>query len=133
LLEGYLARERMVQCNTRLVKKIATAWLLRDNSINKKASSHNFGFGRTESCAQASWDEIVQEGFVGLHKAVDKYDPTIGLRFSTYATHWVTSYIRSCVLGAKTGCLKVPEKLHLLKAKYDELVRDHKKNNKPPP
>ena len=72
-----------------------------------------------------SLDEAVQEGMLGLARAVDKYDPERGLRFSTYATHWITSYVRVCFQRAVTGCLRVPSQLHDIKAAYNKIVKDH--------
>lgn len=48
-----------------------------------------------------SLDEVIQEGVLGLARAVDKFDPSRGLRFSTYSTHWITSYV-SLKLGRYT-------------------------------
>ena len=70
---------------------------------------------------------------LGLARAVNKYDPERGLRFSTYATHWITSYVRVCFQRAVTGCLRVPSQLHDIKAAYNRLVREHLQVNAEPP
>jgi len=41
-----------------------------------------------------TWEELVQEGFVGLMKAVRGYDPEYGARLGTYATKWIEAEIR---------------------------------------
>jgi RNA polymerase sigma factor (sigma-70 family) len=37
--------------------------------------------------------DYLQVGALGLHRAAEKYDPTRGYRFSTYATHWIRSFV----------------------------------------
>mmetsp|Transcript_29228 Transcript_29228/g.42695 ORF Transcript_29228/g.42695 Transcript_29228/m.42695 type:complete len:288 (+) Transcript_29228:1-864(+) len=70
-----------------------------------------------------SLDELIQEGMLGLARAADKYDYSRGLRFSTYSTHWITSYIRRYMREAITGCLKVPSQLHDIKTKYKYIMK----------
>ena len=76
-----------------------------------------------------SWDrpslEAMQEGMLGLACTVDKYNLVCGLRFLTYATHWITSYVQTCFQRALTGCLHMPGQLHEIKATYNYIVRDH--------
>lgn len=65
------AREKLIVSNLRLVKSIAYKYL-------------NLGL---------SLDDLIEEGIIGLIKAVDKYEPEMGLKFSTYATYWIRQAI----------------------------------------
>jgi RNA polymerase primary sigma factor len=64
---GQAAREHLAQANTRLVISIA-----------KRYRNRGLPF-----------PDLIQEGNVGLMRAVDRYDPESGNRFSTYATWWI--------------------------------------------
>jgi len=68
---GDEAREEFVTQNLRLVVRIAARYRrMAQGSILELA-------------------DLIQEGYLGLRRAVEKYDPTRGTRFSTYATWWV--------------------------------------------
>ena len=143
LLDGAHARETLMRKNVKLVMSIAKNWMR--NSFTTANANHgktgeggsNGGSGRNDKGTkkylaqmyEGSWDkpsldETVQEGMLGLARAVDKYDPERGLRFSTYATHWITSYVRVCFQRAVTGCLRVPSQLHDIKSAHNKIVRD---------
>ena len=64
---GYAARERLIMANTRLVISVA-----------KKYRGQGVPF-----------HDLIQEGNLGLMRAVDKFDPGLGYKFSTYATWWI--------------------------------------------
>jgi RNA polymerase primary sigma factor len=65
------ARERMIEANLRLVVSIA----------------------RHYNCRGMTFEDVVQEGILGLMAAINKFDPTKGFRFSTYATYWIRQAI----------------------------------------
>ncbi|MGC9335503.1 MAG: sigma-70 family RNA polymerase sigma factor [Anaerolineae bacterium] len=65
--EGQRARERLIMANTRLVVSIAKRYQ---------------GYGMP-------LQDLIQEGNLGLMRAVDKFDPDLGYKFSTYATWWI--------------------------------------------
>lgn len=50
-------------------------------------------FARTQSRGALPLEELVQEGNLGLLRAVEKYDPDAGTRFSTYALWWIRAYV----------------------------------------
>jgi RNA polymerase primary sigma factor len=86
--EGQCAREHLGRANTRLVVSIAKRYM---------------GQG-------LPFPDLIQEGNVGLMRAVDKYDYKRGNRFSTYATWWIRQAITRA-LAQKTRTIRIP--LHM--------------------
>jgi RNA polymerase primary sigma factor len=83
--DGVLARDHLIKANTRLVVSIA-----------KRYMGHSIPFL-----------DLIQEGNLGLMKAVEKFDVHRGFRFSTYATWWIRQTItRSIADQART--IRVP-------------------------
>ena len=73
--DGRLARDHIIKANTRLVVSIA-----------KRYIGHGVPFL-----------DLIQEGNLGLMKAVEKYDVARGFRFSTYATWWIRQTITRAI------------------------------------
>lgn len=71
-----------------------------------------------------SLDDIMQEGFIGLLRATDLYDPELGFRFKTYATWWIDQRIgRAIADQERTVRLPVHlnEKLHRIRRSKEKL------------
>jgi RNA polymerase primary sigma factor len=83
------AREKMIQANLRLVVKIANDYSM-------------FGL---------PVEDLVSEGNIGLMKAVDRFDPSYGVKFSTYASWWIKQGIKAA-LGNQSRTIRLP--LHLI-------------------
>lgn len=73
--DGRLAREHLIKANTRLVVSIAKKYIGRG----------------------VSFLDLIQEGNMGLMKAVEKFDYKRGFRFSTYATWWIRQTITRAI------------------------------------
>lgn len=65
------ARQAMMEANIRLVMSVA----------------------RRYTCKSLTFEDLVQEGILGLLEAINKFDGTLGNRFSTYATYWIRQSI----------------------------------------
>ena len=89
---GQRARSRMITANLRLVVSIAKTLVYRLRS----------------TCLQ--FEDLLQEGCLGLDRAVDKFDPTAGCKFSTYAFLWVRQTI-CYALEANAGSARLPHRL----------------------
>ncbi|MEO7453394.1 MAG: RNA polymerase sigma factor RpoD/SigA [Fimbriimonadales bacterium] len=70
------ARRRLAESNLRLVCKIA---------------------GRYQASG-ISFEDLVQEGTIGLMRAIDRYDPEMGWKFSTYAVFWIRQAIGKAII-----------------------------------
>lgn len=56
--------------------------------------------------------DIVQEGYFGLHRAIEKFDPSRGVSFSTYAMHWIAQACRRAV-AAQRHTIAVPMEVQM--------------------
>lgn len=69
-------------------------------------------------------DDLMQEAFLGLWKAVDKYDESQGVLFLTYAGHWIFQVVSRYVQD-NAYTIRVPVHMHSVIFKYNEYVRQY--------
>lgn len=74
-----------------------------DQPSRKKMIKHNLrlvvGLARRYRGRGVCFLDLVNEGNIGLIRAVDKFDPTRGYRFSTYATWWIRQSVERCIMN----------------------------------
>lgn len=90
-----LARDRMVRANLRLVVNIARGYTGKGLGLQ----------------------DLIEEGNLGLLRAVEGFDPAVGTRFSTYASYWIKQSIkRALINSAKT--IRIPAYMVELLSKW---------------
>jgi len=105
------ARERLIEANLRLVAKIALNYMAPDISLM----------------------DLIQEGNVGLMRAVEKYDSIKQVRFATYAAWWIRQVITR-YLSDKRRTIRLPHRkeeiLHKIHKAYHALSQTHMRKPK---
>ena len=66
--------------------------------------------------------DLFQEGILGLHKAVFRFDASRAIRFSTYATYWIRQSIRKCLID-KSRMIRIPQAIQEELRKTDNAMK----------
>lgn len=97
------ARQTMITSNLRLVVKVAKTYIGRSSNL--------------------SFLDLIQEGNLGLMKAIEKFDAEKGFRFSTYATYWIKQAISKAIID-QSRAVRLPAHIINELNKFNKAIRE---------
>lgn len=124
--EGQIARDRLVTHNMGLVHYCVNQIIGKDNTVNNNKNTNMKNMKKNNHKGlplnSLSREDLIQEGAIGLARAVDKWNPDIGGKFSTYAVYWVRAAILRCI-AERDDLLRVPNHVTLAVQKINKAAK----------
>ncbi|MCD5531394.1 sigma-70 family RNA polymerase sigma factor [Lactobacillus delbrueckii subsp. lactis] len=95
-------------------------WLVNKRLVQKVACHYY----KTHTIGSMSLEDLIVEGFFGLDKAIDKFDPSLGYEFSTYAVWWIKQRIDRATKD-EAYTIRLPVHVQEAMAKLSRLEREN--------